>query len=624
MRKPFAILVLAVAAMSIFWAACQSNVQSVQPYSGNINLTVEQQKALLDSARKGLEAGGAATLSADWSAIGGAGATVELFLPPKQPIIVVELGSDYAKAFAAAVKKVATDPKFADFKADLGKVRIKVGVIDSMKKLEFDGSGKEKSVLKKIDDQTENAVFGFVMVKDGKTGAQVPEYALYKGWAMKGETRYMGWKLVKRQLRDLAQKTANDREAWKTAELHAFTSKTFIDKAAQIGEPLELYRGKNMLPPISTESLRASAALNADYLARVNDEKGKFWYIYWPNEDEIAKNYGIVRHAGSVYGLFEAYNHLKDKKYADAGRRGLNFLLASTQNPKEAPDITLVMEKTQSVLGTNALVAMAYAVIPEDLMTPQDKDLRDKIGNSILYYRMPQKGLFYTTFDQALNKKAPKEQARYYPGEAMLALVRLYERTQDKKWLDAAKDLAPGQKELWEKAGHNSVGDYCWVGQAFARMARLETDPALKEEYKKVGFSHADAVIKHQFQPGHPKGYYPDYQGGADNSRPPRTTPTSARSESLAENYLTAKALGDVESQKKYGVALLQSIHFYAQNQFTPDNSYFLPYPEKALGGIRGSLIANDLRIDYNQHALSTKLNALDAPAELAALGVKW
>jgi len=30
------------------------------------------------------------------------------------------------------------------------------------------------------------------------------------------------------------------------------------------------------------------------------------------------------------------------------------------------------------------------------------------------------------------------------------------------------------------------------------------------------------------------------------------------------------------------------------------------------LGGIRGALIANDIRIDYNQHFLSSAINALE------------
>ncbi|MCZ7584814.1 MAG: hypothetical protein M5R36_16595 [Deltaproteobacteria bacterium] len=66
----------------------------------------------------------------------------------------------------------------------------------------------------------------------------------------------------------------------------------------------------------------------------------------------------------------------------------------------------------------------------------------------------------------------------------------------------------------------------------------------------------------------------------------------------------------------------MKAIHFFVENQWSPQNSWFLPYPDKADGGIRGSLIANDIRIDYNQHALSTEINALSIPEDLAALGV--
>jgi hypothetical protein len=599
---------------------------SIAPYKSEIKLTEQEQAFLLDAARKGLSGESIPAFAPDLKALEGAGAVVEVFLPPVKPAIAVVSGKPFEKTFAEAVKKAAADPNFAKIKTDLAKARVKVGVINEIKQIEHAGKPKSEkdNAYKKIAKQGEDGIYGFVLAtKDGKAYFQIPELVLYEGWAMEGEKRFMGGKMVAKQLKLLSKQAAASVKDWTEGQLYAFTTFTFIDDVKEHGKPVVMFRAKNMLPQFDAESLKAATIANADYLAKAVDEKGKFDYIYYPDKDASEKGYSIVRHAGAAYGLFEAYNKFADKKYLDSGRRAMDYLLGKIEIPKEAENIALIMDNGSSVLGTNALAAMAFASMPETQITDNDRKYRGQLGESIFFFRMPEKGLFYTSFKEASTKKAPKKQALYYPGEAMLSLVRLYERTGEKKWWDAAKDIAPGQKKLWEDAGHEQVGNYCWVGQAWARMARIEKDPKLAEEYRLAGYSHADAVIKHQFTAE--TGRYPDYIGGADNSKPPRTTPTSARGESLAENYLTAKFFKDVEAQKKYGIALMQCIKFCIENQYSDQNSWFLPFPNKARGGIRGSLIALDIRIDYNQHLLTTMINSLTVPEDLKALGVtQW
>jgi len=619
----FVHLFLAGALMLLF-AGCASgpSVEKIEPFDEVVRFSPEQQAFLLKAARKGLSGEAIPAFPAALQSVEGGGAVIEVFLSPQKPIITVVWSRPFRKAFGEAVKRTAAASGFSRMKSNLDEVRIKVGVVDRIQSLNFNPDAKSEKTFRRIRKQTESAIHGFILVHvNGKVFYQIPEAVLYEGLGMKGQKRFMGRKLVARQLRELGRDAEGDSRGWANGELFSFTTFTFIDDVNERGKAVISYRSKNLVPRMTTESLRQAAIANADYLAKSVTESGKFKYIYYPAVDKYeGKSYSIVRHAGSVYGLFDAYNHFKDQKYFDAGRKAMDYLLERTEVPSEVPSIAIVKDRGRSSLGTNALAAMAYSAMAEELMTEQDLKYRDQFGESIRYYQMPEKGLFYTYFKQAFGKKPPSKQALYYPGEAMLALVKLYEATGAKKWWDAAKDIAPGQKKLWENAGHQEVGNYCWVGQAFARMARIEKDEALREEYRKVAYSHADAVIKHQYDETRSK--YPDYIGGADNSRPPRTTPTSARGESVSENYLLAKFLGDTEAQKKYGVSVLRAIHFFVENQWSAQNSWFLPYPEKAIGGVRGSLIANDIRIDYNQHALTTEMNALNVIDDLKALGV--
>lgn len=606
-----------------------ASVDVVKAYDRLVILTHTQKTFLLNAARKGLEGGNIPDPGPLLRAIVGAGAVVEIFLPPEKPLIKIVGGDNFFMAFTKAVQQLASDPDFLSvIKPRLDATRVKVGIIDKVFPLKLTKFSKEKILFRRLAMQVEDGIHGFILVKDGKAFYQSPDLVLYKGWGLdihkpgEREKRVRGRDLIQYQLKALSRAAFGDENAWRTGRLYAFTMQSFIDKFGEPGKPVDSYRGKNMIPSLTAESLRAATLANANYLLRIVNDQGTLDYIYYPNENEYDPAYHIVRHTGYVLRLLQTFNKFGDKKYFDAAQKVLKYVIDRTVIPEEAPHIAVVKVGEEAELGAGALMAMIYSVMPEETLTTKDRQYRDKFGESILFFRLPQAGHFYTTFQQALTKREPEGQALYFPGIAMLALVRLYERTGEKKWWDAAVGISRGQKKLWKKDGHRAVGKYCWVGQAWARMARIEKDAAMRDEYRDLGYSHCDAVLKHQWTRDR-KGCYPDYPGGADNSRPPRTTPTSARAESLAENYRTAKFLGDIEAQKKYGVAILRALHFVVQNQFTDENSWFLPYPEKAKGGIRGGLTANDIRIDYNQHTLAAELMALDIPDDLAALGLR-
>ncbi|MCB1152520.1 hypothetical protein KDL45_02635 [bacterium] len=618
-RNRIIITMLALALVMSLAAGCSSpssdRADVIQAKSLNVRLSEDQRAEFLQAFRDAMSTGHV-EIPATLDKINALGVTLEAFLPPEKPVLAAVANPDFEKAFKAAVKRVSENPTFkSKMKDHMDQVRLKVGVIKQIRPMKITPDNEAKS-LNYLRRRAEIAIDGFILVDDGKFNYQLPEEVLYRGFGMRGERRYTGKELHRRQLRALGRDAGMGSEGWKKGSLYAFRTLTYIENAEKGGEPIYAYRAKNMLPQMDAEMLKWSATMNADYLADAVQPDGTFNYIYYPEENKYEeKSYSIVRHAGSVYGLFDAYNRLGDKKYYEAGRRAMDYLLKFAEFPEQTPEIAIIKHQGSSKLGTNALAAMAYAVMPEEFMTEQDKKWAAGFAESIVYFMMPEKGLFYTTYQQALKKKPPRKQALYFPGEAMLALVRIYERDGDPKWFAHAKDIAPGQEELWKNDGHERVGDYCWVGQAFARMARLETDPALAQHFRELGYSHADAVILHQFgskeNPRLKHWYRKDYLGGADNSRPPRTTPTSARGESLSENYLTAVFFNDEEKIKEYGEHALWGVHFCTNNQYTAQNSWFLPYPDKAKGGIRGSLYALDIRIDYNQHELSTTLNTL-------------
>lgn len=604
---------------------------SLAEYDRLIVFTQQQKRFLLAAARSGLAGEELPAPDPLLAAIQGTGATIEVFLPPEKPVTRTVGGQPFFAAFSEAVGQVAADPRFqSDFRPQLARARIKVGVIDQLFRLPPGSYSRQRVLLRRWNMEIEPGVHGLAVWLDGKTAYLNPERVIYDGTGLKvgkGEGsrgRRTGWVLLLHQLGALAGENWGAEDAWTGGEVYGFSTVSFVEKADGSGGAVDTYRGKAPLPPLSRASLETALDANLDYLLRLVSQDGKLGYLYYPLKNEYADDYDMPRHTGYALRMIQAYNRFGERKLLDSARRVIDFNLRLAQTPTVAPGAVIVGAPDESSLGTNSLMAMIFSELPENLLTPREKKWREQFGNAVLFYRMPDAGLFYTTFAQAAAKKAPKRQAHYFPGIALLALVRLHERTGDAKWWDAAAEVSRGQEKLWLDAGHRAVGKFCWVGQAWARMARIETDPGRRERYRQLGFSHADAVIRHQWTPERP-GFFADYAGAADNSQPPRTTPTSARAESLVENYRTAREAGEREAQIKYGIALLRSLHFVVENQYASDNSWYLPAPARARGGIRGGLITGEVRIDYNQHAVFAMLGALDVPDQLRGLGVtEW
>ena len=95
---------------------------------------------------------------------------------------------------------------------------------------------------------------------------------------------------------------------------------------------------------------------------------------------------------------------------------------------------------------------------------------------------------------------------------------------------------------------------------------------------------------------------YPDEIGGFPKSNPKSST--SSYMEGIADAYYLAVAVNDKEHIESYAKSIQLGTRFMLQTQFNADNSFYLENPSLAIGGFKESLVSNDLRNDYTQHAV--------------------
>ena len=69
---------------------------------------------------------------------------------------------------------------------------------------------------------------------------------------------------------------------------------------------------------------------------------------------------------------------------------------------------------------------------------------------------------------------------------------------------------------------------------------------------------------------------------------------------------------GDVATAAQWKNLTLMAARFQLNQQYRPENSYFLPNPRRALGAFRGAPNDLEVRIDYVQHSVSGLIGTLD------------
>ena len=363
--------------------------------------------------------------------------------------------------------------------------------------------------------------------------------------------------------------------------------------------PVTPFAGK-----VDSERIRGACIAGGQWLMRTQKDDGSFCYRYYPLTDEYEKRkYNIVRHAGTTYSLAQLYMQIGDAAFLSAAHRAAKFLSEQIIKPGSSAQFAYVRYDNKVKLGGTALAVIAFlelcAIEPE----PQCDILLKKLGNFIIFMQK-EDGSFHSHYYNKEGTRSSVFTSRYYPGEATLALTRLYRQHNEKKWLDAALKAADylvrdRDTELKLK---EPLRDQ-WLMMALSELYPISGNRA----YADYCFKIADTMIKHQYQPE--TSPYEHYTGGVDNLNPPHVCAAATNCEGLVAAWRLAREMK--LPTERYGQAMLLSAKFQLRHQFTPETTHCLPNPARAVGGFRANSIKATIRIDYVQHNISALLGVL-------------
>ena len=415
-----------------------------------------------------------------------------------------------------------------------------------------------------------------------------------------------------------------------TFELKKFRTINFGEITPK-GKVIDFYRGNTLLQDsLSRKLLIKRLALGINWLSSMVQPNGKFYYEIFPPYKKKTHGYNLPRHAGSVYGLFAAYNRKEPElrkagdKALTAGLLSLSYLISNLKSPdaEAAPNMRCFVDKKNSAeSGSTALSVMSLCELPSPSanMSPRLQNKIKSIDKNGLLTSMgacmlamiDSDGAVFESYKEAISNKKVTEEPLYYPGEVALALIRSYKQTGETKLLEGAVKIADRQLAKYNWA---MTLDFPWPGDHWIIQALTElSKETLNMNYARLAVLMGKGYMREQYPPQ--KYLYPDYKGAYRRIVDlPRTTRAASRGEALGAALQSAKLL-NIDT-KQFRRALIEGARHLIEQQFVTSNSYFIPANFKTLGGFRMGLVDNHLRIDNNQHAIIALIAALDAMNE--------
>lgn len=351
------------------------------------------------------------------------------------------------------------------------------------------------------------------------------------------------------------------------------------------------------IEPLTAGEALQAAVLGGEYLLHHQKADGTFNYGYIAELDLDGSSYNHLRHAGTCYSLLELYEATKDDRFLESGRRGIDWLTTQTRGPKPEHDeedfLAILSPDLEAKLGGAGLALLAICKYEEVTGATTYRPIGSKLAKFIRFMQHEDGEYESKYFYREPDEK--KFVSMYYPGEATLALCRLHQMDPDPEVLKTARRGADWlvKNRLGGKTAEDVPHDH-WLLMALEELHAIAQD----DRYSEAGFLIAEGILSKLREDDYP---VPEWAGTIYS--PPRSTPCSIRGEALSAAIEMAKRKH--LPVDRYIKALQGLARFVVRCQIDEEESLKYPNPSGALGGVKKNLLSTEIRIDYNQHAIS-------------------
>ena len=380
--------------------------------------------------------------------------------------------------------------------------------------------------------------------------------------------------------------------------------RTFAWLPTTAGEPARMIRHSIDPGELTPALLRERCDLGGDYLADHVGRRGRYDYAWKPRSGKLGSGYNLLRHAGTTYSLYQLYNVTGRENHYEAASEALEYLRRKRDFAQDDPGRCFEVAGQKVKLGGAGLTLLA--LVEQAIAKPDEAEWEwmHCLAEHIVH-ETTESGYMESFYTDDGRFKWSDHKSIYYPGEALLGLVRLYEIDPNQRWLDTAvRGTDFLVHERWNSLGLElQIPPDAWLIQELEVLHRHVPDPAYAEYAFAIGDVLTRTQLVHDNTP-------PDLYGGRVSVRFPHVISTGSRGEGMSA---VARLERRVRPGGTFFLERLKANSYYAlRNQYTEPMLFGMRRPDRALGGFRDAPDAPEIRIDGVQHNLSGLLGLIE------------
>jgi len=326
------------------------------------------------------------------------------------------------------------------------------------------------------------------------------------------------------------------------------------------------------------------------YLLSSIKEDGTFIYELNPNTGKRSNKYNILRHAGTLYALYQWIDFSEDTKAYPLLNKPTEYLLKQIKPVMgKVENIVCTIEEGEVKLGGSALSLLMLIERYKIQKDIYELETMKNLARFIVWMQEPT-GRFKSKF---LFEKGEFSNfvSIYYSGQAILALVRLYKIDSNPIWLNAAE---LGSKYLLKNPvmkSNNERGHNHWLTIALSELCIYKANEDFYNELYLILKPTIASVYRNLKYLDNEQNHSKLYSSAAMATRG-EAIMAAAVLEAYVENYSNAAGL----------LVVVEKVLSYCLSLQISDQTSL--YSTGIMGGIKKTKLDSSIRIDYVQHVL--------------------
>ena len=322
-------------------------------------------------------------------------------------------------------------------------------------------------------------------------------------------------------------------------------------------------------------------------------ELGGEWFLNNQNDNFLHYEYNAfnraysesshaLREMAAMWSIAELGDFLNDSRYTELAKRGFDYFEQHFVYDKVNNMYYVNVTPRKVKLGYSAFAILALLNIEH----PKKEQYLEGFANGIMIQQ--NNGGSLSTFFFSNDAGS----ADYYPGEALFALMSLYEYSKNQDYLSTVGKAFPYYADYWR--ANKSTAFVPWQTRAYALLYQETKNPELRD----FVFEMNDWMLNEHYPAGECQNF--DFRRGIV---------TAVYMEGVNKAYELAREANDKKRMGCYARFVGEGADYIISLQARNKRKF----GETAIGGFLGSYTSRTMRVDRNQHAVLALMGAIDA-----------